>query len=157
MSACGRHDSQAQALPPHVLELCAQQRWMEAIPLLKQRLLEEPGDAVAHFLYGSACAHAGDFYPALIEGELRMALALVEAGADTGEQSPAQFKLACYLELGDLHLGLMRLIVTVRANADVQRAAYQRFAAIVDQARAIEPDNPRVMALQEARIQLAPR
>jgi len=157
VSACGCHSPRAEALPPQVFDLCAQERWGEAIPLLKERLREDAGDAVAHYLYGTAYAHGDEFYPGLVEGELRMALALVESGAGTGDETPAQFKLNCYLELCDLHLGMLRLMTAIRANAAVQRAAYQRFATVVEQARAIDPQNARLAPFEEARKKFAPR
>jgi len=69
-------------------ELGEQNRWQEAVPLLKSWLIANPESVAGHFFYGQAYLHVRHPRFALAIGQIRLARSLAEAQGGIGDLSP---------------------------------------------------------------------
>jgi tetratricopeptide (TPR) repeat protein len=132
--------------------LLAQQQWDAAIPLLKQRLLERPRDAAAHFYLGRCYLNGSRPALGVAEGEFQVALSLFLEG---GKRSPITefsdhyFELRCYLEMAKARLRQLQFAMAVGASPTVIHQLIQRCQEIANQAKQVAPEAVEVKQLQE--------
>lgn len=128
-------------------QLCLDQQWAEAQPVLREFLLQSPHHAGAHFYLGRAYMLGPDFRPAVAEGELQLALKLYEA---SGKKSPIErfsdeyFEIICNLESMKVLLKAIALeseqMAAVGLPPGVRPELLERMHRYVDQAAAVQPD-----------------
>lgn len=134
--------------------LCKEQKWDDAIPLLKRHLLANPaapdGNTAAHFLLGQCYMFGGKLFAGPAEGELRLAL---RHFLDNGKTSPfaefsnEYFELRLYLEIAKVHLKRLQVAMATGAPPEVLREIFARCKRAADDARQIQPDSNDVKQL----------
>lgn len=98
--------------------LCREARWEEAIPVLKQHLLENPRDAGAHYYLGRCYLNQRSPWPMLAVGELETAMYLF---LKSGKVSPiarfnaTYFELSCHLEMSKVYLKQIEVLIILNA------------------------------------------
>jgi tetratricopeptide (TPR) repeat protein len=150
--ACSRVPADSENTLKQTEPLLAQQHWDAAIPLLKQRLLERPRDAAAHFYLGRCYLNGSRPALGVAEGEFQVALSLFY---QDGRRSPITefsddyFELRCCLEMAKARLRQLQFAMAVGASPTVIRQLIQRCQDTADQARRVAPDAAEVKQLQE--------
>ena len=66
--ACGCGQSGGGDFVQRAEQLCLDQQYAEALPLLKEALLVSPNDAAAHYYLGRCYLEGEDFRPEMAEG-----------------------------------------------------------------------------------------
>lgn len=128
------------------------EKWGAAIPVLKQRLLQDPDDAGAHYYLGRcylamAIKNIRKAYPVIAEGELRTALNLFIKG---GRHSPiprfndTYFELSCHYQLANVYLFQLSLMEQLHATPPDIEDKLELLEREVNAARAIKPNAPEI-------------
>jgi len=134
--------------------LCKEQKWDDAIPLLKRHLLAHPaapdGNVAAHFLLGQCYMFGGRLFTGPAEGELRLALRYFLENGKTSpfaEFSNEYFELRLHLEIAKVHLKRLQAAMATGAPPAVLREILARCKRAADEARQIQPDSNDVKQL----------
>ena len=150
-SFCGCNRPDTAHLVTQAALLCSQQKWDDAVPLLKGRLLDQPRDVAAHFYLGRCYFLGRMVYPGAAEGEFRMALALF---AENGKRSPikefsnAYFELRCYLELAKVYLRTLQGAMAMGASGSTMHGIMGKLRDTVARAKRLAPDSEDVKHLE---------
>lgn len=146
LTGCGSNAPDT-ALFTRAEQLCLEQQWAEAQPVLREFLLQSPHHAGAHFYLGRAYMLGPDFRPAVAEGELQLALRLYEA---SGKTSPIErfgddyFEIICNLESMKVLLKAIALeseeMMSVGLPPGIRPELVERMRGYVDRAAAVQPD-----------------
>ena len=132
--------------------LMLEARWAEAIPVLRQYLLENPGHPGAHFYLGRAYMLSGERLLLHAEGELITARHLFH---EQGGESPIErfsdtyFELICHLELAKVYMQIITILIEQPFNDRFTETALKRIEEQLEAAREIDPDSPDVETLDE--------
>jgi len=128
-------------------QLCLDQKWAEAQPVLREFLLQSPHHAGAHFYLGRAYLLGPDFRPAVAEGELQLALRLYK---ESGKESPIErfgdeyFEIICNLESMKVLLKAIAMeseqMMLVGLPPGIRRELVTRMRNYVDRAEAVNPE-----------------
>ena len=127
------------------------QRYGEAIPVLKTYLCRHPDNAGGHFYLGSSYLLSKSPWMVLARGEIETALALFE---QQGGKSPIErfsdvyFELRCHLELAKILLRQMVHLVDSGAPPESLRPLVERAEETLTKARAIAPEAADVAQLE---------
>lgn len=123
-----------------------------AVAAAKERLLEYPGDAGAHFYFGSAqMAITEPWVPLLAMGELETALALFERG---GKVSPIDrfgdtyFELRCHLDIAKVGLRHLLSLEGTEAPPGAVAMLLRRIELALEDARKVLPEAAEVKQLE---------
>ena len=144
--------SRAEPTLDQAEDLYRDQRYDEAIPVLKGYLLLHPDDAGAHFYLGSSYLLTSDPWLVPAMGELQTAMALFER---SGKKSPIErfsdtyFELRCHLELAKVLLKQLMYLSDYPASPRISAAILERCDAILADARKVDPESPDVRQLDE--------
>lgn len=139
--------------------LVLEQRYTEAIPLLKQRLLEAPRDAGAHFYLGRCYLEGGEKWLGIAAGEFETALQIFLQSGKTSpiERYPdAYFEFACHMYKGKAYMHRLIFVVESPAARSIPPAirhaeARASFAGMQAAAEAMEAINPGAPELEQFR------
>jgi len=146
------HCSRSKPTLSEAENLYREQRYDEAIVVLKDYLLLYPDDPGAHFYLGSSYLLMNDPWLVLAMGELETALALFE---QSGKKSPIErfsdtyFELRCHLELAKVLLKQLMFLNDHPASRSISAAILDRCETILAKAREVDPDSPDVRQLEE--------
>jgi hypothetical protein len=120
--------------------------------LLKQRLLDAPEDAAAHFNLGRCYLNAPQPCLGVASGEFEVALTLF---LQQGRKSPIKefgdeyFELRCYLEIAKTYLRSYQIAQTLRADPAVLNRILDQCRRIAEAARRVTPDAPEIQQLDD--------
>jgi len=131
--------------------LVLDQKWEQAIPLLKKHLLASPEDAAAHYYLGACYLNLSDPVLAAAEGEFEVALTLFRRnGMESRIErvTPKDFELRCYLGLANVYIRSLGVAMGLNANMSIVNQMVRNLGAAVSNAESIAPDDPRVKRLQ---------
>ena len=152
LTNCGCRQTPPPELPPQVATLIQEQKWDEAIPLLKHHLLVRPGDAAAHFYLGACYVGLRDPVLAVAEGELKIALTLFRQSGATGpvaDMTAKDFELRCYLEIANVYILSIEAAARANANPATLDLIVRNLDAAVADAAGVAPEDPRVKRLED--------
>ena len=131
-------------------------RWPEAGALARAYLLDDPGNAPAHFLLGRSYLHVNPPWLILAEGELRMALRCFQESRDLGALAdrftPSQFEAAIHRELARTEMRWMREAVVRNVPSHLLQPRIDSALDEVGKGRALDPDCP-VLADMESTLE----
>lgn len=160
MGACSRPPAAApEDLMSQAEYLVREERWADAIPVLKQYLLSHPEDSGAHFYLGRCWLNVESFngrdgpWLVLAEGELRLARQLFQAGGRRStikRFSDTYFEVICNIERAKVYLRQLTYLADHQgrlAGATVQSIVASLRDAVAD-AKAVDPDSPDVASLE---------
>ncbi len=139
-------------LPPEAGVLVGNQKWEEAIPVIKKHLLVRPDDVAAHFYLGQCYLNMPKAALAAAEGEFQIALSLFQGKAvttQTAGMSPNDFEVRCYLEIADTYIRSLRFASRVNAGVEVMEHLIQSLDSATKGAARIAPEDPRVKRIEE--------
>lgn len=139
--------------------LILDQRFEEAVPLLRQFLVSYPDHAGGHYYLGRCYFAAKDqFWLAIAQGELETALNLFDA---SGGKSPIDrfsdtyFGMICHLDI--VKIQLKRAIFILEAGGP--RVTCELLLAdareMLERARKIDPDSPDIQTIEQGVEDLA--
>lgn len=134
--------------------LCLEQRFDEAIPVLKRHLIEHPGDAGAHFYLGRAYLFCSKPWLMVAQGEIETALAYFTAQGKKSSIprfSDTYFEQICYIESAKVHLQQIRVLANLGVSADEIEPYVDKVAELTDEARTIDPTLPDI-ALYDSEV-----
>lgn len=134
-------------------------KYDEAIPLLKQRLLQNPEDAGAHFYLGTCYLFSTDNrWLGIARGELETALALFERQGKVCPiprfDSSVYFEMICHINIAKIYLSLIADIeskpesLRFRQNQELLRTLLAECIKQYYKAERVAPGNPDVVALK---------
>ncbi|GMV99521.1 MAG: hypothetical protein AMXMBFR84_06600 [Candidatus Hydrogenedentota bacterium] len=141
--------------------LCLETRFDEAIPILKQLLLEQPHHAGGHYYLGWCYLSSSDNRWLMVaQGELETALAIYKR---TGGPSPIPrfssqyFELICHIDIAKVHLRQLLFILDNGAPSGLNpftliEALVQKCKEQAEAARKVDPESKDVTDL-EAQIE----
>jgi hypothetical protein len=131
-------------------------RWPEAGALARAYLLDDPGNAPAHFLLGRSYLHLNPPWLILAEGELRMALRRFQESGDLGplalRLTPSQFEAAIHRELARTEMRWIREAVVRNVPSHLLQPRIASALDEVGKGRALDPDCP-VLADMESTLE----
>lgn len=132
--------------------LILEQRFEEAIPLLRRFLVSYPDHAGAHYYLGRCYFAARDqFWLAIAQGELETALNQFHA---SGGASPIErfddtyFGLICHLDIAKIQLKRALFLLESGAPRELCRALLADAREMVERARGIDPESPDVETIE---------
>lgn len=134
-----------------------EQRYAEAIPLLKQLLLSNPNHSGAHYYLGRCYFAPKDtFWFTIAEGEIQTALNLFirEGRKSTIPRFPdAYFELICHLDIAKIRLRQAMFLVEQDAPLSAVSELLAQAADSVEEARKVAPDSPDVTQIDQTLTQ----
>jgi len=142
---------------PHLFEqaeyLILEQRYEEAIPLLKQFLLNQPRHSGAHYYLGRCYfASTRNFWFALAEGEIQTALVLFERDGKKSaipRFSDVYFEFICHIDMAKIRLKQAMFLMENLGDFGTARTLLEQAAHSVEHARRIAPDSPDVPTMEQ--------
>jgi tetratricopeptide (TPR) repeat protein len=138
----------------HAEYLCLEQRWDEAIPMLKAFLVENPSHAGAHFYLGRCFMLSPEPWLAIAEGEFQTALYFfIESGRKLPIQrfnAPSYFEMMCHVETGKIYYEqLAKLFEMGGASSSAVGELIGKFRNAAEQAKKVAPEAPEVGQMEE--------
>ena len=132
-----------------------EERWAEAMPIVKQYVQTHPGGADGHYLLGMAHLYAEKMNVAtgIAIGELQLALALHEKSGERGvlaeSMTPKEFAVAVHRETAHAHIWWIQS--AREAGLPVRFVVPRLHAALesVERALAIDPESERLRQIEE--------
>lgn len=129
-------------------QLCLEERFADAEPLLREHLRRDPMNAVAHYYLGRCYLSSDLINLAMARGEITVALALFQDG---GQESPEgrftdeYFELMCLTDIGKTYLSEIVLEIPhmkISAAEQVWKAKDRiaRCEALYERAKRVNPD-----------------
>jgi len=152
VSFFGCRQTPPSELSPQVATLIQEQKWDEAIALIKHHLLVRPGDVAAHFYLGACYVSLPDPVLAVAEGELKTALTLFRQSGATGpvaDMTAKDFELRCHLEIANVYILSIEAAARVNANPAVIDLLVRNLDAAATGAAGVAPEDPRVKRLED--------
>lgn len=144
----------------HAEFLCVEERWNEAIPLLKQFLVRHPDHAGAHFYLGRGYLNSDQFRPLLAEGELQTALYLFQRNgrhSSLDRFSDTHFDLLVRLETAEVYLRQIEWLLINGAHDATIRPLMRKCRETADAARQIASDSEDLHDVKKRLADLANR
>ena len=151
VSICACRGEPPPSLPPTVAALVEQQKWEDAIPILKKHLLVCPEDVAAHYYLGACYLNLRDPILAIAEGEFQVALTLFRRNGMASPidgVSPRDFELRCHLGLANVYIRSLAVVTTLTSDMSIISPLVHNLGMAVANAASIAPDDPRVERLQ---------
>jgi len=150
-SACSRNT------PTNLFEraeyLILEQRYEEAIPVLKQFLLKNPYHSGAHYYLGRCYFAPKDkFWFAIAEGEIQTALALFlrDGKKSTIQRFSAEyFELICHLDIAKIRLRQAMFLTEKLGDFRAAAALLEQATHSVEAAREVSPNSPDVQQIDQ--------
>jgi len=138
----------------HAEYLCLEQRWDEAIPMLKAFLVENPSHAGAHFYLGRCFMLSPEPWLAIAEGEFQTALHFfIESGRKLPIQrfnAPSYFEMMCHIETGKIYYEQVAKLIELRGDSPSSiRELIGKFQTATEEAKKAAPDAPEVAQMEE--------
>ena len=153
LTACGNDGPTDEELFAQAEYLILEQRFDEAIPLLRLFLVRNPGHSGAHYYLGR-CYYASprNFWFTIADGELRTALQMFKEDGRTSRIErfdDVYFELICHLDMARVRVQQAVFLIETGGNPAIARSLLRRAEEAIERAREIDPDSPDVELMQE--------
>ena len=148
---CACRGEPPSSLPPTVAGLVEEQKWDNAIPILKKHLVACPEDVAAHYYLGACYLNLKDPILPIAEGEFQVALTLFRRNgmaSPIGGVTPRDFELRCYLGLSNVYIRSLAVLTSLTSDMSILSPLIHNLGMAVANAASIAPDDPRVKRLQ---------
>ena len=133
--------------------LILEQRFEEAIPVLKAFLVAYPRHSGAHYYLGRCYfASPRNFWFAIAEGEIQTALKLFERDgkkSTIARFSDTYFEFICHLDIAKIRLRQAMFLAENTGEFHAARLLLEQAAHAIDHARQIAPDSPDIPNMQQ--------